>query len=258
MSRCRGAGVAFCTILRKEVHRFMRIWPQTILPAAVTTTLYFLIFGALIGQRVGPMQGMAYIDFIVPGVVLMSVINNAYANVVSSFYSSKFQRNVEELLVAPVPAWVILTGYCSGGVVRGLVVGLVVAGISRLFSDFLPVNLPLTLLVAVLTAILFSLTGFINAVYANSFDDISIIPNFVLTPLVYLGGVFYTMEWLPGIWRHISLANPILYMVNAFRYGYLGVSDIDAGSALGVIAGVTAVLAFCAYMLLLRGVGLKS
>lgn len=250
--------IALKTILGKEIHRFMRIWPQTVLPAAVTTSLYFLIFGTLIGNRIGPMDGISYMDFIVPGVALMSVITNSYSNVVSSFYSSKFQRNIEELLTAPVPNWVILTGYVGGGVVRGLTVGVVVTGIGMLFSSLSLLH-PLVILgVFLLTASLFALAGFINAVYANSFDDISIVPNFVLTPLVYLGGVFYSINLLPEFWRKVSLGNPVLYMVNAFRYGFLGVSDIPVGPALGVISLVVLMLTGWALWLLRRGTGLKS
>jgi ABC-2 type transport system permease protein len=250
--------VAFKTIFGKEIYRFMRIWPQTVLPAAVTTSLYFLIFGSLIGQRIGPMGGISYMDYIVPGVALMSVITNAYSNVVSSFYSSKFQRNIEELLTAPVPNWVILAGYVGGGVVRGLTVGALVTGIGMLFAPLVFLHPAVILVVFLLTASLFALAGFINAVFANSFDDISIVPNFVLTPLVYLGGVFYSIELLPPFWQKVSLFNPVLYMVNAFRYGFLGVSDIPVGPALGVIGVAVLLLSLWALWLLRRGTGLKS
>jgi ABC-2 type transport system permease protein len=250
--------IALQTILFKEIHRFVRIWPQTLLPSAVTTSLYFLIFGQLIGGRIGPMGGIAYIDYIAPGVILMSVITNAYGNVVSSFYSTKFQRNIEELLVAPVPNWVILLGYVSGGVARGVAVGGVVSLIAALFTQLQPVHPAVIASVFILTAALFSLAGFINALFANSFDDISIIPNFVLTPLVYLGGVFYSIALLPEFWRLASLGNPILYMVNAFRYGFLGVSDVEIGQALLIIATFVLVLALLALWLLRRGTGLKN
>lgn len=250
--------IALYTLVRKEVWRFLRIWPQTVLPAAVTTSLYFLIFGSLVGRQIGQMGGIRYIDYIVPGIILMSVINNAYSNVVSSFYSAKFQHNVEELLVAPVPNWVILLGFTVGGVARGVLVGVVVAAIAQLFTEWLPADWVLAVGIALLTAALFSLAGFINAVYANSFDDISIIPNFVLTPLVYLGGVFYTIDLLSGVWRTVSLFNPILYMVNAFRYAYVGHSDVDVALAVQVILSVIVVLAAYSYGLLCRGVGLKS
>ncbi|MEY4768740.1 MAG: hypothetical protein RL637_1379, partial [Pseudomonadota bacterium] len=219
--------IALKTIAFKEIRRFVRIWPQTLLPPAITTALYFLIFGRLIGNRIGTIHGLSYMDYILPGVILMSVINHAYTNVVSSFYSTKFQHNIEELLVAPVPYWVILCGYILGGIARGLVVGLVVAFVSLIFAKVVIYHLGVMIAVAILTAILFSLAGFINAILADSFDHISIIPNFILTPLSYLGGVFYTVEMLPPLWQKISLANPILYMINTFRYGLSGVSDID-------------------------------
>lgn len=258
MNRWQRNAVAFRTILTKEVLRFLRIWMQTLLPAAVTTALYFLIFGHLIGARIGPMEGFAYRDFIVPGLVLMSVITNAYANVVSSFYSSKFSHYVEELLIAPVPNWVILAGYVAGGVARGTVVGLVVTGVALLFSEVQIHSYGITLVVFLLTAILFSLGGFINAVFANSFDDISIVPTFVLTPLTYLGGVFYSIELLPSPWQQVSLANPVLYMVNAFRQGLLGVSDIPLGLAFLIILGFILGLGVFSLHLLKRGVGIKT
>ncbi|CAL1241432.1 ABC transporter permease [Candidatus Methylocalor cossyra] len=250
--------IALQTILFKEIHRFLRIWPQTVLPSAVTTSLYFLIFGGLIGQRVGPMHGLPYLEYLVPGVILMAVITNAYGNVVSSFYSSKFQRNVEELLIAPVPDWVILSGYVGGGVVRGLVVGGVVALIGTLFTHLRPLHPELVAGMSLLTATLFSLAGFINAIYADSFDDIAIVPNFVLTPLVYLGGVFYSIDLLPELWRTISLGNPILYMVNAFRYGFLGVSDVDISLAFLIVTGAILLLMVWSLMLLRFGTGLKT
>jgi len=250
--------VAFRTIFTKEVLRFLRIWVQTILPSAVTTALYFIIFGHLIGERIGPMDGFAYRDFIVPGLLLMSVITNAYANVVSSFYSSKFSHYVEELLIAPLPNWVILAGYVAGGVARGTVVGVVVTAVAMVFSDLQVQSYGVTLLVFVLTAVLFALGGFINAVYANSFDDISIVPTFVLTPLTYLGGVFYSIHLLPPIWQQVSLANPILYMVNAFRFGILGVSDIPVAIAFGIILLLILALTLFSLRLLRRGVGIKT
>jgi ABC-2 type transport system permease protein len=258
MSRYGRYWVAFSTILVKEILRFSRIWVQTILPSAITTTLYFVIFGRLIGERIGPMGEFDYIDFIVPGLVLMAVITNAYANVVSSFYSSKFSRYVEEFLVAPVPNWVILAGFVSGGVARGLVVGVAVTLVALFFTEIEVHSYGVTLLVFTLTAILFALGGFINAVYANSFDDISIVPTFILTPLTYLGGVFYSIELLPTFWQNISLANPVLYMINAFRYGLLGVSDIPLGLAFAIILVFIAVLTIFSLRLLGRGVGIKT
>jgi ABC-2 type transport system permease protein len=258
MSRWGRYWTAFSTILVKEILRFSRIWVQTVLPSAITTALYFVIFGRLIGDRIGPMEGFDYLDFIVPGLVLMAVITNSYSNVVSSFYSSKFSRYIEELLVAPVPNWVILSGFVAGGVARGLVVGVAVTLVAMLFTDLEIHSYPVTFLVFVLTAVLFALGGFINAVYANSFDDISIVPTFVLTPLTYLGGVFYSIQLLPELWQHVSLANPVLYMVNAFRFGLLGVSDIPLGLAFAIILGFILVLGFFSLRLLERGVGIKT
>jgi ABC-2 type transport system permease protein len=208
---------AFRTILTKEVLRFARIWLQTVLPPMITTALYFIIFGNLIGPRIGEMDGFVYMDFIVPGLIMMSVITNSYANVVSSFYGSKFQRHIEEMLVAPVPNYVILTGFIGGGVARGLTCGIAVTLVSLFFTSLSVHNLWVMFSMILLTAILFSLAGFINAVYAKSFDDISIIPTFILTPLTYLGGIFYSINMLPEFWQKVSLANPILYMINAFR-----------------------------------------
>jgi ABC-2 type transport system permease protein len=251
-------GIALKTIVKKEVYRFLRIWPQTLLPPAITTALYFLIFGKLIGSRLGMIGGVTYMEYIVPGIILMSVISHAYSNVVSSFFSTKFQRNIEELLVAPVPSWVILTGYVSGGICRGLMVGLVVALISMLFADMTLLDPFLTVAVALLTATLFSLAGFINAILAESFDDISIIPNFVLTPLSYLGGVFYSVDMLSPFWRIAILGNPIMYMINAFRYGMIGVSDVDILLALAMTGAFIFFLGLMALLLLHKGVGIKN
>ena len=250
--------IAFTTILVKEVRRFSRIWIQTILPPVITTALYFVIFGKMIGSQLAPIEGYSYMDYIVPGLILMTIITNSYANVVSSFYGSKFGRYVEELLVAPIPHSLILIGYIGGGVARGLSVGLAVTAVASLFADLHMHHLVVALSVVVLTSILFSLAGFINAIYANSFDDISLIPTFVLTPLTYLGGIFYSVTMLPGIWQKVSLINPILYMVNAFRYGLLGVSDINVITAFAVILTFIAVLYTFALFLLKRGIGVRS
>ena len=249
---------AFRTILVKEILRFMRIWIQTVLPPMITTALYFIIFGNLIGSRIGDMEGFRYMEFIVPGLIMMAVITNSYANVVSSFYGSKFQRHVEEMLVAPLPNYVILTGFISGGVARGLTVGVAVTVVSLLFNPLSIHNLWVMLSMILLTAILFSLAGFINGIYAKSFDDISIVPTFVLTPLTYLGGIFYSINMLPSFWQHVSLANPILYMINAFRYGLLGITDINLTLAFAIIIAFTAALFAFALSLLIRGVGIKS
>ncbi len=258
MSRLNSYWIAYQTIITKEILRFIRIWLQTVLPPVITTGLYYLIFGTLIGERIGEMDGFAYIDFIVPGLILMAVITNSYANVVSSFYSSKFQHHIEELLIAPVPNWVILAGYVSGGVARGVVVGVAVTAVSLFFTDLTIHSYGWTLVVFLLTSVLFALAGFINAIYANSFDDISIVPTFVLTPLTYLGGVFYSIHMLPELWQNVSMANPVLYMVNAFRYGLLGVSDIPLNIALGIILGFIVALTAYSLNLLRRGVGIKS
>jgi len=250
--------VAFRTIVTKEVLRFVRIWVQTVLPPAITMALYFIIFGELIGSQIGDMEGFRYVDFIVPGLILMSVISNSYANVVSSFYSSKFQRNIEELLIAPLPNFIILAGYVAGGVARGVTVGITVTLVSLLFTDLEIHSYAVTLTVFVLTSILFSTAGFINAVYANTFDDISIVPTFVLTPLTYLGGVFYSISMLPEFWQAVSLANPVLYMVNAFRFGLLGFTDIAIWQAFAIILGFILALGAYAMWLLARGVGIKT
>jgi ABC-2 type transport system permease protein len=252
------AKVAFTTILYKEIKRFLRIWPQTILPPAVTTSLYFLIFGTLIGNRIGPINDMAYMDFIVPGVVLMSVITSSYSNVVSSFFSTKFQRNIEELIVSPVPNWVIIAGYCGGGVVRSAIVGSVILLIANLFTQITIHNWGITVSVFLLTAFTFSLAGFINATFAKTFDDIAIIPNFVLTPLSYLGGVFYSIQMLPELWQKVSLVNPIFYMINAFRYGVMGTADIDIRITLAMLVALVMVLLCFSLWLLHKGIGIRS
>lgn len=248
---------AFSTIVVREVRRFTRIWAQTLLPPAVTMTLYFIIFGNLIGSRIGQMGGFDYMSFIVPGLIMMAVITSSYANVVSSFFSMKFQRSIEELLVSPVPNWVILAGYVAGGMARGLGIGLIVTLLSLAFTQLSIYNLPMMILTVFMTSALFSLGGFINAMLATKFDDISIVPTFVLTPLTYLGGVFYSIDLLPGFWQGVSMVNPILYMVNGFRYGILGVSDVNPYISLGMILVFITVLAFVALKMLSRGKGIR-
>ncbi|MBV1914593.1 MAG: ABC transporter permease [Pseudomonadales bacterium] len=250
--------VAFVTILSREIRRYMRIWLQTLLPPAITTGLYFVIFGNLIGSRIGEMGGYDYMEFIVPGLIMMAVITNSYANVVASFYNTKFQRHIEEMLVSPVPNYIILTGYILGGASRGIIVGIIVTIMSLFFSDLSVENVWITVSVVLLTAILFSTFGFINAIFANSFDDISIVPTFILTPLTYLGGVFYSINLLPEFWRSVSMANPILYMVNTFRYGILGVSDIDVTWAFIAIAIFIVGFYTYALHLLNSGRGIRS
>ncbi|KAA8918960.1 MULTISPECIES: ABC transporter permease [Xanthomonas] len=250
--------VALGTIVRREVKRILRIWGQTLVPPAITMTLYFLIFGGLIGSRVGDMGGYSYMQFIVPGLVMMSVIQNSYGNISSSFFGAKFGRHVEELLVSPMPNWVILWGYVAGAVLRGLMVGVIVLIIAMFFT---PVRIPhplVTLTTVLLGATIFSLAGFINAVYAKKFDDVAIVPTFILTPLTYLGGVFYSVKLLPGWAEAATHANPIFYMVNAFRYGLLGSSDVPVWVAYSLMLGFVAVLAALALWLLRRGVGLRS
>ena len=249
---------AFKTIVIKEYLRFIRIWVQTVLPPAITTALYFVIFGNLIGSQIGDIDGYSYMDYIVPGLILMAVITNAYANVVSSFYSAKFQKSIEELLVSPVPNYLILSGYVAGGVARGLIVGFAVILVAMYFSDIQIYSYSITISVFTLTAVLFSIAGFINAVYANSFDDISIIPTFVLTPLTYLGGIFYSIEMLPEFWQKVSLINPILYMINSFRYGLLGISDTNLYIAMSIIVLFIIGLFSFAMYLLNKGVGIKQ
>jgi ABC-2 type transport system permease protein len=255
--RIRDHYIALSTIVHREVRRFLRIWMQTLLPPAITMTLYFIIFGNLIGSRIGEMGGYDYMEFIVPGLIMMSVITNSYGNVVSSFYGTKFQRHIEEMMVAPVPPSVILIGFVLGGVGRGLAVGVIVTCLSLFFTELQIHNLAVVVTVVLLTAVLFSLGGFINAIYANSFDDIAIVPTFVLTPLTYLGGVFYSISLLPEFWQGVSQINPILYMVNTFRYGILGVSDIDVSLAFTIILIFIAVLYSFALYLLKTGKGIR-
>jgi len=250
--------IAYKTIVIKEILRFSRIWLQTIVPPAITMSLYFVIFGQLIGSQLSDIDGYSYMDFIVPGLILMAVITNSYSNVVSSFYGTKFHHHIEELLISPVSNITILAGFISGGIARGLTVGLVVTLVSLFFTRLNIDNLPLTLLVALLTSILFSLAGFINAVFAKSFDDISIIPTFVLAPLTYLGGIFYSIEMLPDFWQNISLFNPVLYMVSAFRQGILGISDTSLITALSITLTFILFLTLFSLWLLDKGIGIKK
>ena len=249
--------VALKTIMVKEFLRFIRIWIQTVLPPAISVALYFIIFGELIGSQINDIDGYKYMDYIVPGLILMSVITNAYANVVSSFFSAKFHHSVEEMLVSPLPNNIILLGFVSGGLARGIIVGIAVTVVAMFFSDIQIHSYSVTIAVFILTSILFALAGFINAAYAKSFDDITIIPTFVLTPLTYLGGIFYSIKMLPEFWQDISLINPILYMINAFRYGLLGITDIDLTSAFIIIIAFILVLYYFSLRLLRLGVGLK-
>ncbi|TBR13366.1 MAG: ABC transporter permease [Lysobacter sp.] len=249
---------ALGTIVRREVHRILRIWGQTLVPPAITMTLYFLIFGGLIGSRVGPMDGIRYMDFIVPGLVMMAVIQNSYGNISSSFFGAKFGRHVEELLVSPMPNWVILLGYVAGAVLRGLMVGVIVLAIAMLFTHVRIPHPLVTLSTVLLGATIFALAGFVNAVYAKKFDDIAIVPTFILTPLTYLGGVFYSVKLLPPWAEAATHLNPIFYMVNAFRYGLLGVSDISLSIAYALMLAFIGALGALALWLLRKGIGLRS
>ena len=248
----------FETILIREFGRIVRIWGQTLMPPAITATLYFIIFGSLIGRRIGSMGGFDYMQYIAPGLIMMSVISNSYGNVVSSFFGAKFGKYLEELMVSPLPNWLIVAGYIGGGVIRGMMVGLVVTVVALLFTHLVIHNVFVIVSAVLLTSIVFSLGGFLNAIFARNFDQMSFFPTFILTPLTYLGGVFYSIALLP-IWAQIpSHANPILYMVSAFRYGFLGVSDVHLGIAYGImIAFAAGLYALCVY-LMEKGVGIRE
>jgi ABC-2 type transport system permease protein len=253
-----GIWIAYWTITRKECTRFLRIWTQTLLPSVTTMVLYYVIFGAFIGSQVAPINGFSYMQFIVPGLVMMAVITNAFSNVVSSFYGSKFQRNLEELMVSPTPHWVVITGYVTGGVLRGLLIGGLVLATSLFFTDLVVKHIGLTVLFVFLTSVMFSLAGLLNGIFAKSFDGVSIIPTFVLTPLTYLGGVFYSIDALSPFWQKVSQLNPILYMVNGFRYGLLGISDVSVGASLSILFLFCLGLLGANLYLFHRGTGLRN
>ena len=250
--------IALHTIVVKEIRRFMRIWIQTILPPAITMSLYFIIMGKFIGSQIDDIQGYSYIEFIAPGLIMMSIITNSYANSVSSFYSSKFQRHIEEMLVSPMPNYIIIIGFMLGGVARGIIVGIAVTIVALFFTQLQIHNVGLVFITVLLTSALFSLAGIINGIFANSFDDISIIPTFVLTPLTYLGGIFFSISMLPKFWQTVSLANPILYMVNSFRLSILGITDISLQSAMTVMISFFIVLFFVCLYLLNKGIGIRT
>jgi len=250
--------VALGTIVRREVARILRIWGQTLVPPAITMTLYFLIFGGLIGSQIRNMGGYSYMEFIVPGLVMMSIIQNSYGNISSSFFGAKFGRHVEELLVSPMPNWVILLGYVAGAVLRGLMVGAIVLVIAMFFTKVRVPHPLVTITTVLLGATIFSLAGFVNAAYAKKFDDIAIVPTFILTPLTYLGGVFYSVTLLPPWAEALTHANPIFYMVNAFRYGLLGTSDVPLWIAYALMLAFVVGLATLGLWLLKKGVGLRS
>jgi len=257
-STARTRWVGFKTIMVREYDRIIRIWGQTIVPPAVTATLYFVIFGALIGRRIGPMGGVDYMQFIAPGLIMMAVITNSYANVVSSFFGAKFSKHVEEMLVAPLPNWVIVIGYVGGGVVRGLLVGGVVTAISLFFARLAVHHAGIIVAAVLLTAIVFSLGGFLNAMFAKNFEQVNWIPSFVLTPLTYFGGVFFSISLLPPWAQTLSYANPILHMVNAFRFGFLGTSDVSVTLAFALMVAFAAVMFAIAVALMNRGVGMRE
>jgi len=251
--------VALYTIVRKEIIRIFRIWSQTLLPPAITQILYFLIFGAFIGSQLSNIGGVSYIAFIVPGLVMMAIITNSFQNVVSSFFQAKFMKSIEELLIAPTPNWVILLGFVLGGMIRGLLVGLIVSIICLIFVQPIQINnIFIILLFATLTALLFSLGGFFNSLFAKSFDDISIIPTFVLTPLTYLGGVFYSIESLPPVWQVVSKFNPIVYMVDGFRQGFYGRGDFNIWLNFGIVGSLCLVMIGVNFYLLNTGRGLRQ
>jgi ABC-2 type transport system permease protein len=246
------------TLVRKEIVRVIRIWIQTIVPPAIMMTLYFIIFGNLIGPRIGSMDGFDYMQYIAPGLIMMSVITNSYGNVVSSFFGAKFGRHIEEMLVSPMSNATVIIGHVAGGILRGLLVGILVTIVALFFTN-LEIKHPLiTLSMVLLSSTVFALAGFINAVFAKKFDDISIVPTFVLTPLTYLGGVFYSISLLPEFWQKVSLANPIIYMVNAFRYGVLGISDINIAHAYLIVILFVVVLFTISLILLNRGIGIRE
>ncbi|KER02267.1 ABC transporter permease [Photorhabdus temperata] len=250
--------VALKTLWIKEITRFGRIWVQTLLPPVITMSLYFIIFGSLIGSRIGKMGGVDYMQFIVPGLIMMAVITNSYANVSSSFFGAKFQRSIEELLVAPVPTHIVIAGFVGGGVARGVCVGILVTLVSLFF---VPLHIHAWWMIVVtllMTSILFSLGGLLNSIFAKTFDDISIIPTFVLTPLTYLGGVFYSLTLLPPFWQAVSKLNPIVYMISGFRYGFLGITDVSLTITLGVLTAFIAVFYFVAWYLIETGRGLRT
>ena len=252
---------ALRTLAYANVRRILRIWIQTILPPAITTALYFLIFGSLIGSRIGNMpgyEGLSYIEFMVPGLIMLSVITNSYANVASAFFGTKFQKSIEEIIVSPMPAWVILIGFLAGGIARGVIVGIVVVLTSLFFVDISINNYFLTCFSIIITSLLFSLLGLMNGIYARNFDDVSIVPTFVLTPLIYLGGIFYSINILSPEWQIVSQLNPILYIVNFFRYAMLGQSEIEPMFGFSLIVLFTIIFSGISYYLILKGTGIKE
>lgn len=250
--------IAYLTMLRNDFVRIIRIWSQTLLPPIVTTTLYFVVFGTFIGSRLPPMQGLSYIQFIVPGLIMMSVITSSFMNTVSTFYFAKWTKTLDEILVSPMPEWLVVAGFVSGGVMRGLLVGVLVAIVGLFFTHLAIQNIAVLVIALVLTSILFSLGGLINGAFAKSFDAISIVPTFILTPLTYLGGIFYSVHQLPEFWQKVSLFNPILYMINAFRWGFFGISDISIFTCFAVLFGFIIIAIGALLYLFRRGIGVKA
>lgn len=249
---------ALKSLIIKEVNRFMRIWVQTLVPPIITTSLYFVIFGNFIGGRIGDMGGFSYMQFIVPGLIMQAVITNSYSNVSSSFFGQKFQKNIEELLVAPVPTGIIIAGFLAGGMARGILAGIFVTTVSMFFVPIQVASWFVVIVILLLTSLLFSLAGLLNGIFAKSFDDVSIIPTFILTPLTYLGGVFYSITLLPPVWQFISRFNPIVYMISGFRYGFLGVADVNLWISVAVLLLFIAILLGTSYRLIHKGRGLRS
>jgi len=251
--------ISFYTIVRKDVFRIVRLWPQTLLPSLVTSTLYFLIFGTFLGSRIGHVGDVPYMNFVMPGLVMLAVVTNAFSNVATTFFTAKFfTRNIEEILVSPTPPWVIIAGFVSGGVVRGLMVGVLVMLASLFFGTFVIHNGAVIFAFLLITSVVFSLAGLVNGIYAKNFDGISIVPTFVLTPMVYLGGVFYSVTILPEPWQTISHFNPIFYIINGFRYGFLGFSDVSLSASFSVLIALAVLLFLANLYLMKKGLGLKQ
>jgi ABC-2 type transport system permease protein len=252
---------SFYTIVRKDVIRIFRIWPQTLLPSVVTSVLYFLVFGTVLGSRIGEMQGVDYMTFVVPGLVMLGVVTTSYANTSFTFFSSKFfARSIDEILVSPTPPWLLIAGFTAGGVVRGMLVGLSVLLVSLFFTGLsLSIHsLEVIFIFALLTSLIFSLAGLVNGIYAKSIDGINIVPTFVLTPLVYLGGIFYSVQSLPAWWQNITYANPLFYLVNGFRYGFLGITDVSLITSASMLVTFAAILVGINWYLVRTGLGLKQ
>lgn len=253
--------ISFYTMLRKDVVRMFRIWVQTFLPSVMTSTLYFLVFGTVLGSRIGEMQGVDYMQFVVPGLVMLAIVTSSYANTSFTFFSSKFfARSIDEILVSPTPPWLMIAGYVGGGVVRGVLVGTLVLIVSVFFTGLsLSVHsLAIILSFALLTSLVFALAGLVNGIYAKSIDGINLVPTFVLTPLVYLGGIFYSVTSLPSWWQAITYSNPLFYLVNGFRYGFLGITDVKLMYSVGILLGLIALLVATNWYLIRKGLGLRQ